>query len=365
MTFLKRITIVMFTLMLCVPFSLETHAQSNTDALQNLQQQLNQKANEKQAVKNEMDSVQQEMQSISTYISQNKDAMAKTEQKIADTNRLIEQKKEEIVTLEDKILARKDVMKKRLVALQQRDDKIGLVISVFMDAKNLDDFIQRASAVSTLFGADKDILNAQQDDLNQIEVDKKEIDKQEQVALAEQKSLAKQQADLDQNLQKKQADLNTLQQQSSQIDQQITADSQQKANIQAQIKAAQDQILQQQAAARAAAQAGAGANQPSAPQQPSGGGQEFYVTATAYSWEDGGIITRLGYNIKDNPNMKLIAVDPSVIPLGKKVWVEGYGVAIAGDTGGAIVGNRIDVLMPSTAASNAWGRKTVKVVVLN
>ena len=44
--------------------------------------------------------------------------------------------------------------------------------------------------------------------------------------------------------------------------------------------------------------------------------------------------------------MKLIAVDPSVIPLGSKVWVEGYGVAIAGDTGGAIKGNKIDVLMP-------------------
>ena len=43
--------------------------------------------------------------------------------------------------------------------------------------------------------------------------------------------------------------------------------------------------------------------------------------------------------------MKLIAVDPSVIPLGSKVWVEGYGVAIAGDTGGAIKGNKIDVLM--------------------
>lgn len=362
MTFSKRIIIVMFTLMLCVPFSLETHAQPNTDALQNLQQQLNQKANEKQTVNNEMDSVQKEMQSISTYISQNKEEMAKTEQKIASTNRLIEQNKEEIVQLEDKILARKDVMKNRLVALQQRDDNISLVIKVFFDAKNLDDFIQRASAVTTLFGADKDILEAQQNDLKKIEADKKEIDKQEQVVLAEQKKLAKQQADLNQNLQKKQADLTALQQQSSQIDQQMAVASQQKANIQAQIKAAQDQIRQEQAAAKAGASGGA--SQPSAP-RPSGGGQEFYVTATAYSWEDGGIITKLGYNIKANPNMKLIAVDPSVIPLGKKVWVEGYGVAIAGDTGGAIVGNRIDVLMPSTAASNAWGRKTVKVVVLN
>ena len=51
--------------------------------------------------------------------------------------------------------------------------------------------------------------------------------------------------------------------------------------------------------------------------------------------------------------MKLIAVDPSVIPLGSKVWVEGYGVAIAGDTGGAIKGNKIDVLMPDKGSSSS------------
>ena len=63
--------------------------------------------------------------------------------------------------------------------------------------------------------------------------------------------------------------------------------------------------------------------------------------------------------------MKLIAVDPSVIPLGSKVWVEGYGEAIAGDTGGAIKGHKIDVLMSSGAQARAWGRKTVKVIILN
>jgi len=73
----------------------------------------------------------------------------------------------------------------------------------------------------------------------------------------------------------------------------------------------------------------------------------------------------LGHNLTANPNMKLIAVDPSVIPLGSKVWVEGYGVAIAGDTGGAIKGNKIDVLMPDKGTSSSWGRKTVTVKVLN
>lgn len=72
-----------------------------------------------------------------------------------------------------------------------------------------------------------------------------------------------------------------------------------------------------------------------------------------------------GYNLTANPGMKLIAVDPSVIPLGSTVYVEGYGQAIAADTGGAIKGHKIDVLMPDKASSSNWGRKNVKVTILN
>ena len=93
----------------------------------------------------------------------------------------------------------------------------------------------------------------------------------------------------------------------------------------------------------------------------------MYVTATAYTANCNGCsgITATGYNLIANPNMKLIAVDPSVIPLGSRVWVEGYGEAIAGDTGGAIKGHKIDVFMPSDANARNWGRKTVKIVILN
>ncbi|MBJ8188866.1 SH3 domain-containing protein [Bacillus cereus] len=101
--------------------------------------------------------------------------------------------------------------------------------------------------------------------------------------------------------------------------------------------------------------------------------RELRVEATAYTadpLENGykagdQVKSAMGHNLTANPNMKLIAVDPSVIPLGSKVWVEGYGVAIAGDTGGAIKGNKIDVLMPDKGTSSNWGRKTVTVKVLN
>ncbi|KMY50413.1 LysM peptidoglycan-binding and 3D domain-containing protein [Peribacillus loiseleuriae] len=95
--------------------------------------------------------------------------------------------------------------------------------------------------------------------------------------------------------------------------------------------------------------------------------KEITVTATAYTASCNGCsgITATGINLKNNPDTKVISVDPSVIPLGSKVYVEGYGNAIAGDTGGAIKGNKIDVFVPNLQDAKNWGRKNVKVKVLN
>lgn len=99
----------------------------------------------------------------------------------------------------------------------------------------------------------------------------------------------------------------------------------------------------------------------------SGSGKEFYVTATAYTPNCDGCsgISASGINLNSNSNLKVIAVDPNVIPLGTKVWVEGYGNAIAADTGGAIKGNKIDVLMQSKSQASKWGRKKVRIKILN
>ncbi|GGH88340.1 uncharacterized protein YabE (DUF348 family) [Pullulanibacillus pueri] len=93
----------------------------------------------------------------------------------------------------------------------------------------------------------------------------------------------------------------------------------------------------------------------------------LYMQSTAFTASCKGCngITSLGINLKAHPSSKVIAVDPSVIPLGSKVWVEGYGYAIAGDTGGGISGKKIDVFLPSKSQANRWGTRTVKVKILN
>lgn len=94
--------------------------------------------------------------------------------------------------------------------------------------------------------------------------------------------------------------------------------------------------------------------------------KELYMNATAYTAYCNGCSgkTRTGIDLRANPNAKVVAVDPSVIPLGTKVWVEGYGYAVAGDTGSAIKGNKIDLFMPSDSKASSFGKRKVKVKVL-
>jgi len=60
----------------------------------------------------------------------------------------------------------------------------------------------------------------------------------------------------------------------------------------------------------------------------------------------------------------VVAVDPRVIPLGTKLYVEGYGLAVAADTGGAIKGNRIDLGYATRGQALCFGRRTVLVHIL-
>lgn len=88
----------------------------------------------------------------------------------------------------------------------------------------------------------------------------------------------------------------------------------------------------------------------------------FNMEATAYT---GDTTTATGVTPVRNPNgVSTIAVDPSIIPLGSKVYIPGYGEAIAADTGGAIKGHRIDLFLNSENECENWGRQNVTLYVL-
>ncbi|WP_378951244.1 3D domain-containing protein [Pelosinus sp. sgz500959] len=87
------------------------------------------------------------------------------------------------------------------------------------------------------------------------------------------------------------------------------------------------------------------------------------MEASAYLPTDGSAagLTATGISARHG----IVAVDPNVIPLGTEVYVQGYGVALAADVGGAIVGNRIDLCIEDYSEAMRFGRRSVKVYVLN
>ncbi|WP_296897810.1 3D domain-containing protein [uncultured Megamonas sp.] len=91
--------------------------------------------------------------------------------------------------------------------------------------------------------------------------------------------------------------------------------------------------------------------------------QVLYMEASAYLPYDGG---GAGYTALGIPaRYGVVAVDPDIIPLGTRLYIPGYGEAIAADTGGAINGYMIDLCMEDYTQAIAFGRRGVEVYILD
>lgn len=86
--------------------------------------------------------------------------------------------------------------------------------------------------------------------------------------------------------------------------------------------------------------------------------QALYAQASAYTYTGHNTATGLA------PKVGMVAVDPAVIPMGSRLYIEGYGYATACDTGGAVVGNRIDLFMEDRSQCLKWGVRNVKLYIL-
>jgi peptidoglycan DL-endopeptidase CwlO len=85
-------------------------------------------------------------------------------------------------------------------------------------------------------------------------------------------------------------------------------------------------------------------------------GRTLTVSATGYSLKGR---TSTGVSV----GYGVVAVDPNMIPLGTKMTIPGYGQGVAADTGGAMVGARIDLWFPTQAEALAWGTRTVSITL--
>lgn len=323
--------------------------------------------------------LQQRSEQISTQIqntlSDVNDKYAQVEdlkKQIADNQQLLEKTQKDITDTQEIIAKRKEVVAKRLQSIQV-NHAADIDLKTLFASKNIGEFIQRIYAMTLIqnFENEKftslnqavdtleDLNNKATQTQNKLQTDKAELDVQVQQLDTKMANLRQQLADNKDALAKIAADKEVE-------NQRIAAE---KARQEREAKEAAKQAQQSQAQTSASSQ-----NQVVTPGQPttstpatstSTGGRVLTMESTAYSYSEAGAsyFTASGTDLRANP--MAIAVDPSVIPLGTLVEVQGYGVALALDTGGAIKGNIIDVHFPTVAQCKVWGRRMVQVRILS
>lgn len=319
---------------------------------ESVKKQLDQNSNE---LSGKMDEINQVYQKLSDLEGKKKE----TEQRITQTQTKLQQAQQEKKN-------RVRDAKERLCELQKRQGT-NTSLSILEKSTSLTQWLRSMIALQRLQSVYNDSLAAVKQSIVDISQAKEQLQGYQSNLASQERQVNDQKAVLDSqmsDLKKKIADGQ------SEMKQLADREQQAKAMEEAQKKAAEEEAQKQQAS-----------NQKQQVQQTStktvdnseaatsadnvSGSKTLTMSATAYSTEANGMGTysATGINLKQHPSC--VAVDPSVIPLGSIIWVSGYGVSVAGDTGTAIKGNIIDLHFATVAQSMAWGRRTVTVKILN
>ncbi|MHC9000323.1 3D domain-containing protein [Enterococcus bulliens] len=348
---------------------------------------------EVQAALTEVNDAYQKVTDLQTQIANNQEKLATITSDIEKTQATIEK--------------RKAVVAERLKSIQinqASDSKLEMLLN----AKSIQDFINGVYAITVMQQSEKATIESLNEATQKLENLKADAQTTQKTLEANQADLTTQAQTLDTKVAALQTELADKQDQLAQIassklveESRLKAEAEraakekaeQEAQAKAQAEAAQKEQEAEAAAKKAAdekttqatsestketqtktetTQAEAPKTETTTPvetpkaETAATNGKVVYVQATAYSRAEAGSsnFTFNGIDLRQNP--QVIAVDPSVIPIGSIVNVEGYGTAIAADTGGAIKGNIIDVHFPTVEQCRIWGRKfNVKVTILN
>ena len=304
-------------------------------------------------------------------------------QQIDSLNKEKETLAEKITTQEAKVEERKQVASKRLQQIQV-SDFVSYSVLHLLNSESISDFLNRLYVFQQLFQSDEEVLKSlseQAAELSRLKTAAEQastdlVAKKEQLT-AESQAFEGSFNDLKKLIADNKEALAKVQEQkketSAVVSSAITAVAQLTTDKPAVASSTQQTPTTQAATAEPAttvAQTQAPATSETPTTQASAainqsGGRTLNVQATGYSYNEPGLspYTATGIDLRKNPTV--IAVDPSVIPLGSLVEVPGYGIAIAGDTGGAIKGNIIDLHFTTVDQANQWGRRNVTIRILN
>ncbi|WP_413789185.1 NlpC/P60 family protein [Bacillus yunxiaonensis] len=154
-------------------FSVVTPSAFAEDVNTQIQQQkdtLHKQQQERDAIQQQMDELKKTIQELDKSVQENEAKLAETVKQVDDTQKLIDKKNTEIADLQTKIAQREEVLKKRLVALQEKPNT-NVVTEVVVNSKSLADLIDRLTSVSQILDSDQDIMKTQQADQDKVKKD--------------------------------------------------------------------------------------------------------------------------------------------------------------------------------------------------
>ncbi|MCL2114422.1 MAG: 3D domain-containing protein [Streptococcaceae bacterium] len=285
-----------------------------------------------------------------------------SQQKVQQTQGKIDGLQSGIAQTQDDVANLKEVIAHQMRAMQSNGGMTMSVIDVIASSKNLSDMVMRLTSLNAVMTAESNQAKALVEKENTLRSMKASLEATQVKLVQDQKNYQEQVTDL-------QGDILTLKDKIASNQKllstmQAKAAAEQKAHDEALAKSiAEAQQAQTSTSSSSTSNTSNSDSNPTPPKPvipPTSSGRTINVQATAYALNG---ITAMGIDLSKNP--MCIAVDPSVIPLGSMVEVPGYGVAIAGDTGGAIIGNIIDVHFPTNAQAIAWGRQNLQITVLS
>ena len=334
------------------------------------------------------ESIQQLEQEISQKLNFANEKYRQVERLKQDLNELKSNQKElefQIKEQQEKLAEKETVVKERMVALQSS----GVIYQRFvqlLDATSISDFFHRLIVIQELFKSDILTIQNYHKDVQTLVNSQKELRETEDTLLKKQQDLQTEStlyADsiqvLKQNLANNKEALFAIHEQESKVQQlgentePTTHHAPEKKKTdkvvhdtsQAHSTEAKASIDEKNVETKGNSETSTKTETVSNEVKSTSSGKEFAAEATAYSYKQPGLsnYTAMGIDLRSNPNV--IAVDPSQIPLGTLVEVPGYGIAIAGDTGGDIKGNRIDLHYPEVQQAMDFGRRKITIKVMN
>lgn len=336
--------------------------------------------NKKQTIQQEVNQVQSQINTQLEEVSAITIALEELNTEIAAHEETISETEVEIEEQEVLVAQRLEYTAGQLQALQKNEVNNNILLTI-LQAESFSEVVNTIYSASVLTSASEDRLaeaQAEHDklqDMRALLVAEKESLDEKQVEVVEKKeSLDSKLADLRGVLATNQDELNNLNAQERSIKEQQAAE-----------RAAAERAVAERAAAEKAATNNASSNVSNASSSTSSNetasassnnetkattsssatGSWKTVQATGYSTQQKGLSTHTATGIDLRVNSRVIAVDPRVIPLGSLVEVQGLGVYVAGDTGGAIKGNIIDIHYPTVSQALNWGRRSVKIRIIN